>query len=165
MSTIVEDAVGPKCYGGTYTVTLIPGDGIGQETAASVKAVFEAAKAPVQFEQFDLSGFTPENDSLMREALASLRRNKVGLKGILYTPIRQGHSSFNVAMRKELDIYASVAHCRNMPGVDARHKDVDFVIIRENTEGEYSGLEHQSVPGVVESLKIITRPKTERIAR
>ncbi|KAJ2477716.1 isocitrate dehydrogenase (NAD(+)) idh1 [Coemansia sp. RSA 2131] len=165
MSTVVEDSVGPKCYGGTYTVTLIPGDGIGQETAASVKAVFDAAKVPVQFEQFDLSGFTPENDKLMQEALASLRRNKVGLKGILYTPIRQGHSSFNVAMRKELDIYAAVAHCKNMAGVEARHKNVDFVIIRENTEGEYSGLEHQSFPGVVESLKIITRPKTERIAR
>ncbi|KAJ1798781.1 isocitrate dehydrogenase (NAD(+)) idh1, partial [Coemansia sp. RSA 2399] len=165
MSTVVEDSVGPKCYGGTYTVTLIPGDGIGQETATSVKAVFEACKVPVQFEQFDLSGFTDEGDNLLQGALASLRRNKVGLKGILYTPIRKGHSSFNVAMRKELDIYASVAHCKNIPGIDSRHKDVDFVIIRENTEGEYSGLEHQSVPGVVESLKIITRPKTERIAR
>ncbi|KAJ1995075.1 isocitrate dehydrogenase (NAD(+)) idh1 [Coemansia sp. RSA 1358] len=165
MGTVVEDSVGPKCYGGTYTVTLIPGDGIGQETATSVKTVFDAAKVPVQFEQFDLSGFTSESDNLMQEALASLRRNKVGLKGILYTPIRKGHSSFNVAMRKELDIYASVAHCKNIPGIDARHKNVDFVIIRENTEGEYSGLEHQSFPGVVESLKIITRPKTERIAR
>lgn len=86
--------------------------------------------------------------------------------GILFTPISQtGHISWNVAMRQQLDIYASVVLCKSLPGFPTRHKDVDFAIIRENTEGEYSGLEHQSYPGVVESLKVITRAKSERIIR
>ncbi|ODN79505.1 isocitrate dehydrogenase, NAD-dependent, variant [Cryptococcus amylolentus CBS 6039] len=96
----------------------------------------------------------------------SLKRNKVGLKGILYTPIDQtGHNSWNVAMRQQLDIYASVVVCKSLPGFPTRHADVDLALIRENTEGEYSGLEHQSFPGVVESLKVSTRAKAERIAR
>lgn len=152
--------------GGKYNVTLIPGDGIGHETAASVKAIFKAANAPVQWEQFDVTGFTTTDDNLFQQSMDSLRRNKVGLKGILYTPVsRLEHTSFNVTLRKELDIYASVAICRNIPGYPTRHTGVDFAIIRENTEGEYSGLEHQSYPGVVESLKVITREKSERIAR
>ncbi|KAL0082298.1 isocitrate dehydrogenase NAD-dependent subunit 1 [Phycomyces blakesleeanus] len=147
-------------------VTLIPGDGVGKELAESVKAVFSAANVPVEWEQFDLSGHVDLNDKLMKETLASLRRNKVGLKGILYTPVsRLGHASFNVSMRKDLDIYASTSLVRNMPGVPSRFKNIDLAIIRENTEGEYSGLEHQSIPGIVESLKIVTRTKTERIAR
>jgi len=86
--------------------------------------------------------------------------------GILFTPISQGgHVSWNVAMRQQLDIYASVVLCKSLPGFPTRHSDVDFAIIRENTEGEYSGLEHQSIPGVVESLKISTRAKAERIVR
>ena len=86
--------------------------------------------------------------------------------GILYTPVDQtGHNSWNVAMRQTLDIYASVVVCKSLDGLPTRHKDVDFAIIRENTEGEYSGLEHQSYPGVVESLKVSTRAKAERIAR
>ncbi|KAL1928232.1 hypothetical protein VTP01DRAFT_3148 [Rhizomucor pusillus] len=149
-----------------HTVTLVPGDGVGKELSDAVKAVFEAAKAPIEWEQFDLSGHVSLNDDLMKETLASLRRNKVGLKGILFTPVsRLGHKSFNVSMRKDLDIYASISLIRNIPGVPSRFQDVDLAIIRENTEGEYSGLEHQSFPGVVESLKIVTRTKTERIAR
>jgi isocitrate dehydrogenase (NAD+) len=87
-------------------------------------------------------------------------------KGTLYTPLeRSGHVSWNVAMRQQLDIYAQVVLCKSVDGYPTRHKNVDFVIIRENTEGEYSGLEHQSYPGVVESLKIMTAVKSERIAR
>ncbi|ORZ00184.1 hypothetical protein BCR43DRAFT_131789 [Syncephalastrum racemosum] len=150
----------------THKVTLVPGDGVGKELSESVKAVFAASNAPVEWEQFDLSGHVTTNDALMKETLASLRRNKVGLKGILYTPVsRTGHTSFNVSMRKDLDIFASISLVNNIPGVPSRFKDVDLAIIRENTEGEYSGLEHQSHPGVVESLKIVTRYKTERIAR
>jgi len=90
----------------------------------------------------------------------------VGLKGILYTPLDVGgHNSWNVAMRQSLDIYASVVVCKSLPGVPTRHKNVDFAIIRENTEGEYAGLEHQSYPGVVENLKVMTRAKAQRIAR
>lgn len=85
----------------THTVTLVPGDGVGQELSESVKAVFKAAEVPVEWEQFDLSGHVSRNDDLMKDTLASLRRNKVGLKGILYTPVsRLGHASFNVSMRK-----------------------------------------------------------------
>lgn len=96
--------------------------------------------------------------------MESLKRNKVGLKGILYTPI-DGHNSWNVAMRQSLDIYANVVVCKSLDGVPTRHDGVDFAIIRENTEGEYAGLEHQSYPGVVENLKVMTRVKAERIAR
>lgn len=126
---------------------------------------------PIEWEQIDVSGLdnggngrSPED--MFKESVASLRRNKLGLKGILHTPLeRTGHKSFNVAMRQELDIYASISLIKNVPGYDTRHKGVDMCIIRENTEGEYSGLEHQSVKGVVESLKIITRAKSERIAK
>jgi len=162
----VQNTAGTKKYGGKYTVTLIPGDGIGQETAASVKTVFKALNVPVDWEQFDVTGFNKPTDILHKQSVESLRRNKVGLKGILYTPTSKlGHASFNVAMRKDLDMYASLVLCKNIEGLKARHENIDFAIIRENTEGEYSGLEHQSYPGVVESLKVVTRAKSERIAR
>ncbi|KAK9896949.1 putative IDH1-isocitrate dehydrogenase [NAD] subunit 1, mitochondrial [Cystobasidium minutum MCA 4210] len=154
-------------YGGVYSVTLIPGDGVGKEITNSVKDIFEKANVPVEFEEFPgVSGESGPDDTEFRKSMDSLRRNKVGLKGILYTPIeRSGHTSWNVAMRQNLDIYASLTLCKSMEGFPTRHQNVDFAIIRENTEGEYSGLEHQAVPGVVESLKIMTRAKSERIAR
>jgi isocitrate dehydrogenase (NAD+) len=168
---VQSDIFKPTKYGGKYTVTLIPGDGIGAEVAESVKTIFKADNVPIEWEQIDVSGVvesapTGRTEDLFRESVTSLQRNKLGLKGILHTPIsRSGHQSFNVAMRQELDIYASISLIKNIPGYQTRHKDVDLCIIRENTEGEYSGLEHQSVPGVVESLKIITRAKSERIAK
>lgn len=166
MATLVDEKRLPSKFGGKYTVTLIPGDGIGQEVADSVKEVFDALKVPVQWEQYNVSGETTGGEALFQEAMDSLKRNKVGLKGILYTPVDQsGHNSWNVAMRQQLDIYASVVVCKSLPGLATRHSNVDFAIIRENTEGEYSGLEHQSFPGVVESLKVSTRAKAERIAR
>ncbi|KAE8540456.1 isocitrate dehydrogenase, NAD-dependent [Cryptococcus gattii VGV] len=166
MATLTDEKRLPSKFGGKYTVTLIPGDGIGQEVADSVKEVFDALKVPVQWEQYNVSGETTGGEALFQEAMDSLKRNKVGLKGILYTPVDQsGHNSWNVAMRQQLDIYASVVVCKSLPGLATRHSNVDFAIIRENTEGEYSGLEHQSFPGVVESLKVSTRAKAERIAR
>ncbi|EPS27551.1 Isocitrate dehydrogenase [NAD] subunit 1 [Penicillium oxalicum] len=168
-ATVQSDIFKPTKYGGKYTVTLIPGDGIGAEVAESVKTIFKADNVPIEWEQVDVSGVDTGNkhsEELFRESLASLKRNKLGLKGILHTPIeRSGHQSFNVALRQELDIYASISLIKNIPGYETRHKNVDLCIIRENTEGEYSGLEHQSVQGVVESLKIITRAKSERIAK
>lgn len=156
----------PTKYGGVYTVTLIPGDGIGKEITNSVKEIFEHTNAPIEFEEFNVSGETSEQQSVFQRSMDSLRRNRVGLKGVLYTPYDdQGHPSWNVAMRQQLDIYASISLCKSVSGYSTRHKNVDFAIIRENTEGEYSGLEHSSVPGVVESLKIISRSKSERIAR
>ncbi|KAJ8660135.1 isocitrate dehydrogenase, NAD-dependent [Lichtheimia ornata] len=165
-SAALSTAATEKKNSTRHNVTLVPGDGVGKELSESVQAVFAAVKAPVDWEQFDLTGHVSSNDALMKDTLASLRRNKVGLKGTLYTPVsRMGHASFNVSMRKDLDIYASISLIKNIPGVPSRFNDVDLAIIRENTEGEYSGLEHQSHPGVVESLKIVTRAKTERIAR
>jgi len=156
----------PTKYGGVYTVTLIPGDGIGVEVSNAVKEVFEHVNVPVEFDEYKVSGETGPDETDFKLALNSLRRNKVGLKGILYTPQeRSGHTSWNVALRQQLDIYASISLCKSLPGLPTRHKDVDFVVIRENTEGEYSGLEHRAAPGIVESLKIMTRSKSERIAR
>ncbi|KAF8605527.1 hypothetical protein BDV93DRAFT_543554 [Ceratobasidium sp. AG-I] len=156
----------PTKYGGVYTVTLIPGDGIGAEITDSVKEIFEHVNAPIEWEQYDVSGLSSAGESLFKEAMESLKRNKVGLKGILYTPIdRSGHNSWNVAMRQQLDIYASVVLCKSIRGFPTRHNNVDFAIIRENTEGEYAGLEHQSYPGVVENLKVTTRAKSDRIIR
>lgn len=159
-----DDLQVPTKYGGTYTVTLIPGDGIGAEVADSVKEIFTSLNVPVEWEQYNVSGETHGDEAEFKRAMESLKRNKVGLKGILYTPI-DGHNSWNVAMRQSLDIYANVVVCKTMDGVPTRHDGVDFAIIRENTEGEYAGLEHQSYPGVVENLKVMTRVKAERIAR
>jgi isocitrate dehydrogenase (NAD+) len=168
-ATVQSDIFKPSKFGGKYTVTLIPGDGIGAEVAESVKTIFKADNVPVEFEQVDVSGVDTgdkHSEELFQESISSLRRNKLGLKGILHTPVeRSGHQSFNVALRQELDIYASIVLIKNIPGYKTRHSNVDLCIIRENTEGEYSGLEHQSVSGVVESLKIITRAKSERIAK
>ncbi|RKO98611.1 hypothetical protein CXG81DRAFT_15687 [Caulochytrium protostelioides] len=167
-----------KRYGGVHTVTLIPGDGIGQELAQAVKTVFSASGAPVHWDEYDLlSGHTPDAAALathLRAATDSVKRNRVALKGILYTPVSVlAHRSLNGVFRKELDMYASVSLIQNFPHNPAtgqpafptRHDNVDIAIIRENTEGEYSGLEHAPVPGVVESLKVVTLAKTRRIAR
>jgi len=167
-ATVQSDIFKPAKFGGKYTVSLIPGDGIGGEVTESVKTVFKADNVPIEWEQVAVSGIEDagRTEAAFRESVASLKRNKLGLKGILHTPIsRSGHQSFNVAMRQELDIYASISLIKNIPGYATRHRDVDLCIIRENTEGEYSGLEHQSVDGVVESLKIITKAKSERIAK
>jgi len=159
------ESVLPKKYGGKYTVTLIPGDGIGQEITDSVKTIFKAQNVPIDWEVVDVSGLENSGKNGVAEAVDSLKRNKVGLKGILYTPTGTSGQSLNVALRKELDIYASLVLIKNIPGVKGRLEGIDFALVRENTEGEYSGLEHQSYPGVVESLKIMTRFKSERIAK
>ena len=159
------ESVLPKKYGGRFTVTLIPGDGVGQEITDSVKTIFKAQNVPIDWEVIDVSGLESSGKNGVTEAVESLKRNKVGLKGILYTPTGSSAKSLNVALRKELDIYASLVLIKNIPGVKSRLDGIDFALVRENTEGEYSGLEHQSYPGVVESLKIMTRFKSERIAK
>lgn len=127
---------------------------------------------PVDFEQINVTGVPKEGTSsgdypeLYKQGLESLKRNRVGLKGILHTPLeRSGHPSFNVALRKELDIFASVALIKSIPGVETRLNNIDMVLVRENTEGEYSGLEHKPNNDIVESLKIITSYNSERIGR
>ncbi|ODQ81660.1 hypothetical protein BABINDRAFT_159922 [Babjeviella inositovora NRRL Y-12698] len=163
MATVSESSL-PKKIGGKYVVTLIPGDGIGKEITDSVQKIFKQENVPVEWEVVNVSGLSQDNKGVS-EAVASLKRNKVGLKGIFYTGFEATSTSLNVALRKELDIYASLVLIKNIPGVKSRMDGIDFALVRENTEGEYSGLEHQSFPGVVESLKIITREKSERIAR
>ncbi|CAN4075460.1 unnamed protein product [Withania somnifera] len=132
-------------------VTLIPGDGIGPLVTGAVEQVMEAMHAPVYFERYEVHG---DMKSVPPEVMDSIRKNKVCLKGGLKTPVGGGVSSLNVQLRKELDLYASLVHCFNLRGLPTRHENVDIVVIRENTEGEYSGLEHEVVPGVVESLKV-----------
>ncbi|EGG15174.1 isocitrate dehydrogenase [Cavenderia fasciculata] len=143
-------------------VTIIPGDGIGPEITSSVMGVFQAAKVPIEWEVFDISGGQP----ISQELVASISRNKVALKGPLYTNILSGAQSRNMELRKALDLYAHVIPCKKIPGITVRHSDVtvDLVVIRENTQGEYSGLEQTLVPGVVQSLKIITKEASTRIA-
>lgn len=161
----VSESLLPKKYGGRYTVTLLPGDGIGKEITDSVVQIFKSVRVPIDWETVTATGCDSSREGV-REAVESLKRNKVGLKGIWHTDVSQsGHGSLNVALRKELDIYASLTLIKNIPGVKTRMDGIDLVLIRENTEGEYSGLEHESVPGVVESLKIITKTKSERIAK
>ncbi|XP_073150209.1 isocitrate dehydrogenase [NAD] regulatory subunit 1, mitochondrial [Henckelia pumila] len=143
-------------------VTLIPGDGIGPLVTGAVEQVMEAMHAPVYFEKYDIHG---DMKAAPPEVIESIKKNKVCLKGGLRTPVGGGVSSINMLLRKELDLYASLVHCFNLQGLPTRHHDVDIVVIRENTEGEYSGLEHEVVPGVVESLKVITKFCSERIAK
>jgi isocitrate dehydrogenase (NAD+) len=118
----------------------------------AVVQVMKAMHAPVYFEEYEVSG---KMDKVPVEVMDSIRHNKVCLKGGLATPVGGGVSSLNVQLRKELDLYASLVHCFNLPGLKSRHDNVNIVVIRENTEGEYSGLEHEVVPGVVESLKVL----------
>ncbi|GBG82676.1 hypothetical protein CBR_g35041 [Chara braunii] len=148
--------------GAARPVTLILGDGTGPLVTDAVVQVMEAMRAPLYFETFECSG---SMSCMPAEILDSIRRNKVCLKGGLRTPVGGGTSSLNMQLRKELDLFASLVMCFNVPGVDTRHENVNVVVIRENTEGEYSGLEHEVVPGVVESLKVITKHNSERIAK
>nr|CAD1824606.1 unnamed protein product [Ananas comosus var. bracteatus] len=150
----------------TIRATLFPGDGIGPEIAESVKQVFGAAQVPIEWEEHYVSDkVDPRTESFLTwESLESVRRNGVGLKGPMATPIGKGHRSLNLTLRKELGLYANVRPCSSLPGYRTRYDDVNLITIRENTEGEYSGLEHQVVRGVVESLKIITRQASLRVA-
>ncbi|EEB16522.1 isocitrate dehydrogenase NAD, subunit gammaputative [Pediculus humanus corporis] len=156
----------PKAlYGGRHTVTLLPGGGIGPELMEYVKKIFKAAGAPVDFEEVFIDQNSNSNEEL-EYAIMSIRRNGVALKGNVETrSIETGVSSRNVALRNELDLFVSTVHCKSFPGVPSRHKNLDIVIIRQNTEGEYAMLEHESVPGVVESMKVVTLQNSERVAR
>lgn len=212
---------------GTFRATIFPGDGIGPEISQAVVSIFEAseapnfitrrpdshpfsamlfamqyAKVPIEWEYHTISthAVTPGGDLISEEALDSVIRNKIGLKGEhsppgpgatpaslassgnppayrcprrpcahscagpFATPIGKGHRSLNLTLRKALNLYANVRPCKSIPGYKTKYDDVDIVTIRENTEGEYTGIEHEVVPGVVENLKVITRGASERIA-
>src|SRR5438067_6308367 len=148
-------------------VVVIPGDGIGPEVTAATQAVVAAAGVDVTWVEAHagLAAIDRFGDPLPQETLDLIRRYRVALKGPCTTPIGKGFRSINVRLRQELDLYASVRPVRTLPGVDVPFQDVDLVVVRENTEGLYAGLEHFVVPGVVESLRIVTRAAAERIVR
>src|SRR6201998_286454 len=150
-----------------HKVTLIPGEGIGPEVAAATQRILEAAGVQIDWEQVEARAekASASGQFVTEGAVESVRRNRVALKGPMGTAIAGGAPSINVALRKTLDLYSNVRPVKNLPGVKSRFENVDVVLIRENTEDLYSGLEHEVVPGVVESLKIITERASTRIAR
>ena len=150
-----------------HTITLIPGDGIGPEVTAAVVRILESAGLDAEWESH-LAGILAlerYGTTLPDDLLESIKRNKVALKGPLMTPVGKGFTSVNVGLRKTLDLFANLRPVWNLPSVVSRYENVDLVIVRENTEDLYSGLEHEVVPGVVESLKIITHYASTRIAK
>ncbi|HEX6737292.1 MAG TPA: isocitrate dehydrogenase (NAD(+)) [Vicinamibacteria bacterium] len=150
-----------------YHVTLIPGDGIGPEVTAAAVRVLSATGLDFHWEtEIAGAGAIPEHGTaLPQRVLDAIRKNKVALKGPTETPVGKGHRSVNVELRKTLDLYANLRPVATLPGVKSRYSGVDLIVVRENTEDLYSGLEHVVVPGVVESLKIITEKASTRIAR
>src|SRR5436305_5314905 len=150
-----------------HHVTLIPGEGIGPEVSTATRRILEASGVEIAWEE--ISGRAGESadqgQRVNQAAIDSVRRNRVALKGPMATAIAGGAPSVNVALRKSLDLYANLRPVKNIPGVKSHFEDVDLIILRENTEGLYSGIEHEVVPGVVESLKIITEKASTRIAR
>jgi isocitrate dehydrogenase (NAD+) len=149
-----------------HTITLIPGDGIGPEVTEAVLRIIDASGVSIVWERqlAGVAAFERTGQALPAELLESIRRNKTALKGPVGTPIGEGFPSVNVGLRKGLDLYANLRPVWNLPGVPARCEGVDLIIVRENTEDLYAGLEHEVVPGVVESLKIITERASTRIA-
>ena len=150
-----------------HRITLLPGDGIGPEVTASVVSIIECAGVDVEWEKYFVGAEAVARfgDPLPAEVLESILRNKVALKGPVTTPIGTGFASINVRLRKTLDLYANLRPVKSMPNIITRYENVDLIVVRENTEDLYSGLEHEVVPGVVESLKIITERASTRIAR
>src|SRR3954470_4789196 len=148
-------------------VTLIPGDGIGPEVTEAVLRVFNVAKIDIDWERHDagVTAFKRYGQSLPGALLDSIRRTRIALKGPITTPISEGFTSVNVGLRKALDLYANLRPVRNLAGVASRFSNVDLVIVRENTEDLYAGLQHQIVPCVVESVKIITEKASTRISQ
>ncbi len=150
-----------------HRVTLIPGEGIGPEVASATRRVLEAAGVQIDWEEIAgrSDSSSDQGISVNQAAVESVRRNRVALKGPMATAIAGGAPSVNVALRKTLDLYANLRPVKNVPGVKSRFENVNLILVRENTEDLYSGLEHEVVPGVVESLKIITERASTRIAR
>ncbi len=150
-----------------HEVTLIPGDGIGPEVADATRRIIDASGAVIAWHEVPagLGPFEATGTPLPPATLASLEATRVGLKGPITTPVGGGFPSVNVALRKAFDLYANYRPARSMPGVPTRFTDVDLIVVRENTEGLYSGIEHQVVPGVIESLRIVTATGSERILR
>ncbi|MEO5858269.1 MAG: isocitrate dehydrogenase (NAD(+)) [Pyrinomonadaceae bacterium] len=149
-----------------HTITLIPGDGIGPEIVAATVRILEATGVDIEWQTYIMGVQAQEKygTTLPESTIESIKRNKAALKGPQMTPIGKGFTSVNVGLRKSLDLYANVRPIKALPGIPCRNPDLDLVIVRENTEDLYLGLEHVVVPGVVESIKIITEKASTRIA-
>lgn len=157
---------GKKGSDGNYTVTLIEGDGIGPEISQSVKDIFSAAKTPIKWESVDVTPQLKDGRTVIPDkAISSVKTNFIALKGPLATPIGKGHVSLNLTLRRTFNLFANVRPCVSIAGYKTPYDNVDTVLIRENTEGEYSGIEHVVIPGVVQSIKLITREASERVLR
>jgi isocitrate dehydrogenase (NAD+) len=157
---------GVKDASGKYPVSIIEGDGIGPEISQAVKDIFAAAKAPVSWEPVDVTPMLVDGKTTIPPAtIESIQRNKVALKGPLATPVGKGHVSLNLTLRRTFNLFANLRPCRSVAGYKTPYDGVDTVLIRENTEGEYSGIEHVVVDGVVQSIKLITREASERVLR
>jgi isocitrate dehydrogenase (NAD+) len=149
-----------------HAITLIPGDGIGPEVTAAAQRVLEAAGVAIEWETQHAGAAVAESRGtvLPEEVLASIRRNRVALKGPVGTPIGKGFRSVNVTLRQSLDLYANLRPVRSLPGVESRFEGTDMVIVRENTEDLYAGLELMILPGIAQSIKLITEKSCERIS-
>src|SRR5437588_4782499 len=150
-----------------HKVTLIPGEGIGPEVAAVTRRIMETTGVQIEWEEIAgrSDNSSDQGKTVNQAAVESVRRNRVALKGPMATAIAGGAPSVNVALRKTLDLYANLRPVKNVPGVKSHFENVDLILVRENTEDLYSGLEHEVVPGVVESIKIITEKASTRIAK
>ena len=151
----------------THTIVLIPGDGIGPEVTAAVRRVLDATGADLHWEEHHagLAAMADGDEVLPQSTLEAVERHKVALKGPCTTPVGKGFQSVNVQLRKRLNLYAAVRPVRSLPGIKTRYEDVDLVIVRENTEGLYSGVENEVSPGVVMSMKVASTVACMRIAR
>ena len=150
-----------------HKITLIPGDGIGPEVTKPTLAIIKAAGARIEWESF-LAGaeaLKKHGTTIPQALMDSFEKNRTALKGPVTTPVGEGFSSVNVELRQSFDLFANLRPIKNLPGVRARYQGIDLIVVRENTEGLYSGIEHEVVPGVVESLKIMTEKACTRIAK
>src|SRR3954463_2232399 len=151
-----------------HTIVLIPGDGIGPEVTAAAKRVLEAAGLKAQWVELPAGASAIDqgfDNVLPEQTVSAIKTHKIALKGPVTTPVGKGFKSVNVQLRQKLNLYAAVRPVRSLAGVKTRFENVDLIIIRENTEGLYSGIEHEVVPGVVTSLKVASRDACMRIAR
>lgn len=148
-------------------VTLIPGDGIGPEISDAVVKIFEAANVPIEWERVEAGAHVMEIEKtpLPRAVLESIERNKVALKGPITTPIGSGFRSVNVALRQTFNLYANIRPIKSIKGIESRYENVDLIVVRENTEDLYAGIEHQIGEVAAESIKIVTKVASERIAK
>ncbi|KAF5009023.1 hypothetical protein FDECE_4737 [Fusarium decemcellulare] len=157
---------GTKDANGNFLVSLIEGDGIGPEISQSVKDIFAAAKTPIAWEPVDVTPIIKDGKTAIPDAaIENIQKNKIALKGPLATPVGKGHVSLNLTLRRTFNLFANLRPCRSVAGYETPYDNVDTVLIRENTEGEYSGIEHVVVDGVVQSIKLITREASERVLR